>query len=264
MSGGVTKARPGAGRGLCVLTGGALLLWTALIPDRALHPPGPANAETPPVEGYHTRLQSTRRVQAALRGHTEATAPRKLNALVHRSMAHGPSPQLRASDNWLAWTIGLAWGDARMTQDPRRLASMGVGLCSDAAIVLGELAIQAGLEYEIFDLRGHVVGQVRVNGTAWILDPDYGIAFEGGLARMEEDARDGSLAARLRDLGHGETPVDAYVALALTATSANLVPGRRLSPRLAHLEHLLDIAAWTLPSCLILWALRPRRRRPAC
>ena len=251
-------AAPGLVRMLPVVVGGFLLLTPLLAGGARLEPPASISSGGDIVAGYHTRLQSPESVLKAMDSGCAPRAPQELNALVHRSMAHGPSPRLRFLDNWLAWLVGLAWEDARTTQDPRRLAAKGVGLCSDAVLVLIELAARAGLDVEMVDLRGHVVARTEWEGTTWILDPDLGVAFVGDLDRMRVKALDGSLDAALRDRGHGDRIVTAYVDCALRAPSGTVVPSGLLSPRLALAERLLSYAGTALALALTLTPLLRR------
>lgn len=243
-------------RRLCALAGLSSLLWNFLPPTGPVAVPKHADAAG--VAGYHTRLEGPQELLAVLAG--RGTCPRSLeglNDLVYRAVAHGPSPLVRPTDNWFAWMLGLGWSDAWVTQNPRRLARMGVGLCSDAVIILREVLGRSGYSSEMLDLHGHVVCRVRLPEGIWILDPDFGLVFDGDLDQFTEAAAQGATGHRLRDLGHGARRIDAYREIASRATNASVVTEGVLNPRLARLEGLLNIVAWVVPAmllgCSLLW-----------
>jgi len=250
-------------RGASLILGMGLLTLSFAPGSTALDAPGPARGDAgstrPWVQGYHTRTAPVDRLLEALEGARGTDTPVTLNALVHESMAHGPSPRLLLTDNWLAWLLGALWSDARTTQDPVRLAGKGVGLCSDTVIVLGELANAAGFEFAMVDLQGHVVGQSKSAFGSWILDPSYGVCVEGGIRQFVGAAEDGTLEEILRGQGHDEQTVQAYLKIARRAeTGAVTRPMGVLSPRLARVESTLAALSWVLPLALIFMALLPR------
>lgn len=83
------------------------------------------------------------------------------------------------------------------------LNSIGFSLCDDVAAAFYALAQQAGLESRIWDLAGHVVPEVKVNGRWEMLDPDlatYYLASDSQIAGVEE------LAANPRLITHPIKP----------------------------------------------------------
>lgn len=184
-----------------------------------------------------------------------------LNSLVFESLAHGPSRPITFSQNWLAWGLGLMFEDLRRTQMPERVVRGGQGLCHDAVAVLIQLAHRHGLEARMIDLDGHVLALFEKGVHRWVADPDYGFIFSGTLERLSQAEGRREAREAVRDAGHGPRHQDTYVAALATSAHHRIVPGARLSPRLALVEHVLNALAWLIPVMVLGMLCRTEWRR---
>lgn len=250
----------------------ALLLAMAfarLTPASAAPPTKPTLS--PGIAGYDYAMLPAAHLQAALRTKFDAR-PRStqalregvvsLNSLVFKSLTHGPAPSISFSQNWLAWSLGLAFEDLRQTQSPERVMRGGSGLCHDAVAVLIEIARRWPLEAQMVDLEGHVLALFQNGGESWVADPDYGFVLHGPLERLsgEQGLRDARDA--IRNAGHGPHFEEAYLSALSNTAKHRIIPGARLSPRLALAERFLDVLAWLIPSMTLLaFGSRLLRRR---
>lgn len=67
--------------------------------------------------------------------------------------------------------------------------SSGFGLCDDAAKALSMLANAAGYESRVWDLHGHVIADIKVDGQWQYFDPDYHVYFyneKGDVASLQD------------------------------------------------------------------------------
>ena len=180
------------------------------------------------------------------------------------ALEHGPPPPVRIQENWLLWLGGCAAPDLRVPQGPRRLAAGGRGLCSDAVILLVALARRAGLEAHMFDLQGHVVAELRVQGSAWVADPDLGLVHAGSVAELSGPARAEEMRRAVLAAGHDVAIAEACAAAFATAEDNRAVPAGVLNPRLWRAEQASEWLRWALPAALLTCAggalLRARPR----
>lgn len=83
------------------------------------------------------------------------------------------------------------------THDPLlALNSVGYGYCDDVSAVLAIIWHWMGYESRVWDLRGHVVPEVWVDGKWKMFDPDYGIYYfdrDGEISTVESLSQDPSL-----------------------------------------------------------------------
>ena len=101
--------------------------------------------------------------------------------------------------------------DARLERhDWRAALRLGVGWCSQQAIVLASYLAERGRAARVVGLGGHVVVEVAREDGAWILDPDYAVV----VPMSREEATRGGDAVR-----------DAYLAAGWPAEQAELVAG---------------------------------------
>jgi hypothetical protein len=245
-----------------------LMAFARLAPMSAAPPPKPTSSAG--IAGYDYPVLSAAFLQAGLRTNLDAL-PRStrafregvesLNSLVFESLTHGPATSITFSQNWLAWSLGLAFDDLRQTQRPERVMRGGRGLCHDAVAVLIELARTWRVESQMVDLKGHVLALFKNGSESWVADPDYGFVLRGPLERLsrEEGLREARDA--IRNAGHGPRFEEAYLSALSNTAGHRIVPGARLSPRLALAERLLDVLAWLIPVLILLAFGSPLMRR---
>jgi hypothetical protein len=67
--------------------------------------------------------------------------------------------------------------------------SIGFGFCDDTAVIYCRLASAAGFDARVWELTGHIVPEIKINGRWKMLDPDLGIYYfnpHGEIAGVEE------------------------------------------------------------------------------
>ncbi|MFM7133641.1 MAG: hypothetical protein ACKO0W_04925 [Planctomycetota bacterium] len=155
---------------------------------------------------------------------------REANALVAAAMAHywperdaidwGVSA--RPWENLPLWTrlrvrALLGGSEAKVVRDARlerhdwRAAlRLGVGWCSQQAIVLASYLAERGRAARVVGLGGHVVVEVAREDGAWILDPDYAVVVP---------------MSRAEAVHSGDAVRGAYLAAGWPAEQAELVAG---------------------------------------
>ena len=235
-----------------MILGLGLLLFALVAPLWPAEAQPPARSEVVGLPGYDQRVRGSRELLRSLRTPAEPSTVEHLNRLVFESLAHGDPAPIGATQNWLAYCTGLVHPDLALTQDPERLARGGIGLCSDAVIVLLAVARRAGYEAQMVDLGGHLVARVAHDGREWLADPDFGVVFPGTLAELEQPDRLAQVEAALLAAGHSPRRVAQHVAALGSAEDNRILPAGVLSPRLALAERALDVLAWLLPLLLAL------------
>jgi hypothetical protein len=90
-------------------------------------------------------------------------------------------PDLWLRQRWLAWSgadeTELARIRRRERVDWRTALKIGVGYCSQQAMVLVGYLRERGVEARVMGIDGHVVAVVDTPDGEWVLDPDYGVAI---------------------------------------------------------------------------------------
>ena len=61
---------------------------------------------------------------------------------------------------------------------PEKSMERGVGLCGDASMLLSELLMRENISNRIITVPGHVMVEAHVNGSAKLLDPDFGVVLQ--------------------------------------------------------------------------------------
>jgi hypothetical protein len=244
--------------------GGLGLLLLGALRDPVL---GPAvrrhHAEHPgeqAIPGYNVTTRPAEDLLRALDLGPVSGDAQSLVLLAHQCLAHAEAVTLGPWDNWLLWGLGWFNDDFRLTQDARRLAAGGRGICSDAVIVLLALAQRAQTPSRMVGLYGHVVAELETAEGWRVADPDFGILFPFDRATLSKPEGLEHIREELRLRGHGEEVVAAYIDAASSPDDVEILPAGVLSPRLARLEQVAEWLEWILPLGG-LWLLVRRRRR---
>lgn len=63
----------------------------------------------------------------------------------------------------------------------------GIGICGDASILLSQILNENGIKNHILTVPGHVMVEAHFSEESLLLDPDFGVAFEKGVAYYHEN-----------------------------------------------------------------------------
>lgn len=166
-------------------------------------------------------------------------------------------------ENFALW--GLSWAAPRVYREyefcsARKAVERGLGLCSQASIVLVTALRENGVDASIVGLSGHVVVRARVAPDRWIIaDPDSGVAFDHDLPGLEATpsiARDAYLARGI--------PESAATTLSSAFSSeGNVIVGgvEEFAPTVCSVERAAYVVKWALPALLVLAGLAGILRR---
>lgn len=137
-------------------------------------------------------------------GYSDVAFLSRLNQAVHRSAAHC-APGL--DHHWLLRTLAPLIPELEESHKngiitPYR-GAFRCGLCHQSATVLYEILRREGFDARVLGLNGHVVTEVRLDSTIYLLDPDFGV----GPIRVD-GVSTGQLAKDLRQR-YGDRGVDA-------------------------------------------------------
>jgi len=170
---------------------------------------------------------------------------------VHSITEHCMQRDLTLWENWPQWLLGQFYSPLLRTQNPHWIVSGGRGDCSERAAVLQDLLSAQGIQSRFIGLGGHVVLEAQSPRGAWILDPDYGVSMQTGIAQLQEQALL-ELEPWLVEQGIDQTKSQQYASL-LTSQEDNKVLewNQPLSPRLKRVENACELAIWLIP--MISW-----------
>lgn len=111
-----------------------------------------------------------------------------------------------ARENWLLWMLGLISRKREHRRyhftDWRRSCKRGIGVCGDKSMVLEQLLHRAGIACVIVSNRRHVMVQATLDGTAYCLDPDYGVLIPLPFEQIERQWK--QVATIYREAGANE------------------------------------------------------------
>lgn len=115
-------------------------------------------------------------------------------------------PDLWIRQRWLEWSGADHDGLDRIRRRERvawRTAPrIGVGYCSQQAMVIAAYLRERGVEARVMGLDGHVVAVVETPDGRWVFDPDYGVVIP---ATLEELAANPQLVRKVYgDAGYPE------------------------------------------------------------
>ncbi len=173
------------------------------------------------------------------------------NSFVFRNTIHDVTRQITPMENWIQWMAGQFYSPLLRTQNPKLLASVGRGDCSERAAVLQWLLQRNGVSSRFVGLGGHVVLEARNEGKLWTLDPDYGLVFPLAVQALSREA---SLPLRMSLLQAGVDPKSTlnYEAILSTTHDNVYLPwDTPLSPRLRAFEELCEWLLWCSP--IVAW-----------
>ncbi len=142
--------------------------------------------------------------------------------------------------------------------DYHRALERGVGLCSQAAIVLAEFLRDKGMTAKIVGLTGHVLVTAPVDEQEeewWVFDPDYGVTLPFSLDIIEKNTA--IIEPYYAKGGYSEAIIAglkiAFGPKGNTIKSGNGIEGYGL--KWYYLEKSVYLLKWLLPVALILFGL---------
>lgn len=166
-------------------------------------------------------------------------------------------------ENFVLWS--LSWTVPRVYREyefcsARKAVERGLGLCSQASIVLVTALRENRVDASIVGLSGHVVVRARVAPDRWVIaDPDSGVVFDHDLPGLETSpsiARDAYLARGI--------PETAATTLSRAFSSeGNVIVGgvEEFAPTVCSIERAAYAIKWALPSLLAIAGLAGILRR---
>lgn len=177
---------------------------------------------------------------------------------VHSITEHCMQRDLALWENWPQWLLGQFYSPLLRTQNPHWIVLGGRGDCSERAAVLQDLLSAQGIQSRFIGLGGHVVLEAQSQRGAWVLDPDYGVSMQTGIAQLQERSLS-DLEPWLIEQGIDQAKSQQYASL-LTSQEDNEVLewNQPLSPRLKRVEHACELAIWLVPMICwlaILWSM---------
>ena len=102
----------------------------------------------------------------------------------------------------------------------KKAIERGVGICSQPCIALKYLLNDHGIKADLWDLKGHVVVEALIcDGSAFMLDPDYGKYVPHGMDAIQADPemvrpfyinQDSVYASHVTDHRHTDDIVKVY------------------------------------------------------
>ena len=130
-----------------------------------------------PIPGYSNRIRDISEIHEELSHFNMDFNVRRATDLVFESLVHYDGRRIDIRENWLLWGLGFMYEPISRTQDPLKLVSGGVAICSEAAEVLSYIAKNHGFLSRLIGLGGHVVTEIQVDSNWYLADADYGIVF---------------------------------------------------------------------------------------
>lgn len=93
-------------------------------------------------------------------------------------------------ENYLLYFVGVATSIPEFQRyhfaNPYRSLERGIGICGDASMTLSGLLDEQGIENKIITVPGHVMVQAKVNSQLMLLDADFGVVLDQGIAFYQQ------------------------------------------------------------------------------
>lgn len=154
---------------------------------------------TPYKNDISISLEEARRQWHRREGESEKDFAMRMNMLVNHAMAHYWKDEgitkyyLRVPpwENYILYFMGFInpaeYGKYEF-RTYKKAIERGVGICSQPSIALKDLLNENGIAADLWDIAGHVVVRATFSdGSAYILDPDYGQYVPYDIPEIEKD-----------------------------------------------------------------------------
>jgi len=134
-----------------------------------------------------------------LPGESDADFARRLTIVLSEGIAHVEweryDPDLFHQrvpvwENYILYFMGVATSIPEFKRyhfaNPYRSLERGIGICGDASMTLSGLLDEQGIENQIITVPGHVMVQAKVNSQLLLLDADFGVVLDHGIAYYQQ------------------------------------------------------------------------------
>ncbi len=157
------------------------------------------NEKTPYKDDISISLADARAQWHRKDGETDQDFALRMSDLINHAMAHYWKDEgiekyhLRVPlwENYILYFMGFIKPAEYRKYEFRtykKIIERGVGICSQPSIALKDLLNENGIEADLWDIAGHVVVRTTFNdGSAYILDPDYGQYAPFDIPEIEND-----------------------------------------------------------------------------
>ncbi len=154
---------------------------------------------TPYKNDISVSLDEVRRQWHRRKGEPDKDFALRMNMLVNHAMAHYWKDEgiekyhlkVPIWENFILYFMGFIKPAEYKKYEFRtykKAIQRGVGICSQPSIALKDLLNENGIEADLWDIAGHVVVRAGFkDGTAYILDPDYGQYVPYDIPDIEND-----------------------------------------------------------------------------
>ncbi len=197
------------------------------------------------VAGYDYAITDARQL---LNRSFEGVSAEALNLLVFNALEHNKTRRIGFQENWLLWFIGKFYPPSATTQYPERIASGGIGLCSEASLLLNHLAEQAGFDTRFAKFPAHITSEIKTPDGWRYFDPDYGIDYPVGFLEFSAEEVSLYIENELKQKGFDEGRINSYKEAVLVNGKFEVYSvDHPLSPSLFLLENVADWLVWVIP-----------------
>lgn len=144
--------------------------------------------------------------------------------------------------------------------DPYRSLARGIGICGDASMTLSGLLDEQGIANTIITVPGHVMVEAQLPEKTLLLDADFGVVLEHGVAYYQQQPEALALAyqSQLGRVNDGEL----MIANELKNVGYQVWNGTsHFITKKYYFEKFAYVAKWGLPIAMILLPLWWMRRR---
>lgn len=195
----MTTKTAGAISALLVLTGSLLMLTNLYGLTQNLRPTG----LTPEVLRFGERDLTITPIELTLAmerldGETELEYAKRITLALADGIAHveweiyDPDvfhQRVPVWENYILYLMGVITTIPEFRRyhfsDPWRSVERGIGICGDASMTLSSFLNDQGIANNIVTVPGHVMVEAYIENTPILLDADYGIVLEHGIAYYE-------------------------------------------------------------------------------
>lgn len=144
--------------------------------------------------------------------------------------------------------------------NPHRSLARGIGICGDASMTLSGLLDEQGIPNTIITVPGHVMVEAQLPDKSMLLDADFGVVLEHGVAYYQQQPEALALAyqSQLGRVNDGEL----MIANELKNVGYRVWNGTsHFITKKYYFEKFAYVAKWLFPTIMILFPLWWMRRR---
>lgn len=167
-------------------------------------------------------------------------------------------------ENYILYLMGVLTGIPEYERyhfsDPYRSLARGIGICGDASMTLSGLLDEQGIANTIITVPGHVMVEAQLPEKTLLLDADFGVVLEHGVAYYQQQPEALALAyqSQLGRVNDGEL----MIANELKNVGYQVWNGTsHFITKKYYFEKFAYVAKWVLPIAMILLPLWWMRRR---